>query len=77
MVAYSTAKDSLGATKRPGRYRIALRHFLGGVAARRLRQRQRAQLHALSDRVLADIGISRWEIDSIIGRNRDASGRVR
>jgi len=78
MVTYSTAKDSLGAPKRPAPYGIALRQFLDGVAAWRLRQRQRAQLHALSDRALADIGISRWKIDAIIGsRNRDESGRAR
>ncbi|MBR0777504.1 DUF1127 domain-containing protein [Bradyrhizobium diazoefficiens] len=47
------------------------------VAAWRLRGRQRAQLHALDDRTLKDIGVSRLEIDSIVNSpNRDASGRV-
>jgi uncharacterized protein YjiS (DUF1127 family) len=56
---------------------IFLGRFLEAVAAWRLRRRQRAQLHALNDRTLKDIGVSRWEIDSIVNSpNRDASGRV-
>ena len=56
---------------------IFLGGFLEAVAAFRLRRRQRAQLHALGDRTLKDIGVSRWEIDSIVNSpNRDASGRV-
>ena len=56
---------------------IFLGRSLEAVAAWRLRRRQRAQLHALDDRTLQDIGVSRWEIDSIVNSpNRDASGRV-
>ena len=78
MLTYSTAADSHAAWKRLGPNAISFRRFLNAVAAWRLRQRQRAQLHALSDRMLADIGVSRWEIDSIIcSANRDDSGRVR
>jgi len=56
---------------------IFLGGFLEAVAAFRLRRRQRAQLHALDDRTLKDIGVSRWKIDSIVNSpNRDASGRV-
>ena len=56
---------------------IFLSRSLEAVAAWRLRRRQRAQLHALDDHTLKDIGVSRWEIDSIVNSpNRDATGRV-
>ncbi|MFO1111525.1 MAG: DUF1127 domain-containing protein [Bradyrhizobium sp.] len=56
---------------------IFLGRFLEAVAAWRLRRRQCAQLHALDDHTLKDIGVSRWEIDSIVNSpNRDDSGRV-
>ena len=56
---------------------IFLGRSLEAVAAWRLRRRQRAQLHALDDHTLSDIGVSRWEIDSIVNApKRDASGRV-
>jgi uncharacterized protein YjiS (DUF1127 family) len=55
-----------------------LRRLLDAFAAWRLRRRQSAELHALSDAALRDFGISRWEIDSIVtSPDRDASGRVR
>jgi len=58
-------------------YGIFLGRSLEAVAAWRLRRRQRTQLHALDDHTLKDIGVSRWEIDSIVNSpNRDASGRV-
>jgi uncharacterized protein YjiS (DUF1127 family) len=62
----------------PGPCLASWRGLLAAFAAWRLRRRQRAQLYALSDGTLKDIGLSRWEIDSIVSSpNRDASGRVR
>ena len=59
------------------RCRILLGRSLEALAAWRLRRRQRANLHALDDHTLKDIGVSRLEIDSIVNSpNRDASGRV-
>ena len=78
MLRYSTAAESCDASNQVDPYGISLRRFLNAVAAWQLRRRQRAQLHVLSDRTLKDIGVSRWEIDGIIGSpNRDASGRLR
>jgi uncharacterized protein YjiS (DUF1127 family) len=58
--------------------RATHRRLFNALSSWRLRRTQRAQLHALSDAVLKDFGISRWEIDSIVNSpNRDASGRVR
>jgi uncharacterized protein YjiS (DUF1127 family) len=42
------------------------------------RRRERAQLYALSDFALGDVGVYRADIDSIVNSpDRDASGRVR
>jgi len=51
--------------------------FLNAVEGWRVRRRLRAQLYALSDDMLKDIGISRWEIEWIVNSpNRDHSDRV-
>lgn len=77
MTTYSTTADSYGVSKRVGRYEILLR-VLTAVAAWRLHRHQQAQLRALSDRMLEDIGVNPWEIEAIIGSpNRDASCRAR
>jgi uncharacterized protein YjiS (DUF1127 family) len=56
---------------------IFVGRFLEAVAAWRRRRRQCAQLHALDDHTLKDIGVSREEIDSIVNSpTRDVSGRV-
>src|SRR5262245_8167711 len=40
--------------------------FLNAVVGWRVRRRLRAQLYALSDDMLKDIGVSRWEIEWIV-----------
>jgi uncharacterized protein YjiS (DUF1127 family) len=56
---------------------VLIGRSLEAVAAWRLRRRQCAQLHALDDHTLKDIGVSRCEIDSIVNSpNRDSSGRA-
>jgi len=40
--------------------------FVKAVEGWRLRRRLRAQLYALSDDMLKDIGVSRWEIEWIV-----------
>ena len=55
-----------------------VRTFRAAFLARQRRKRAIAQLHALSDRSLADIGIERSEIEAIVmAGSRDASRRVR
>ena len=46
--------------------RNSLGHFLTAVAGWRKRRRLRAELYALNDRMLKDIGISRWEIEWVV-----------
>jgi len=78
MLTYSTAANRHGISEQVGWRGISLHRLFEAFAAWRLRSRQRAELYALSDRMLQDIGVSRWEIESIISSpNRDASGRVR
>lgn len=74
---YSAVAKSYCISKGVGRDGTSLGRFLKAVAAWRLRHRQRAQLYALSDHALKDIGIRRCEIEGIVNSpNRDASGRV-
>lgn len=76
MLTYSAAANGYEVSDEVGP-RSSLHRFQKAVEAWRLRRQQRAQLYALSDRTLKDIGVSRWEIDGIINSpNRDASGRV-
>ena len=78
MFTNSAAANSYDISEEAGPHGTSVRRFLKAVAAWHLRRRQRAQLYALSDRTLKDIGVSRWEIEGIINSpNRDASGRVR
>jgi uncharacterized protein YjiS (DUF1127 family) len=68
-VAFSDQCGVLGAPSqsRAARWRgDFLARFPRAVEAWRLRRRLRAQLYALSDRMLKDIGISRWEIEWIV-----------
>lgn len=52
--------------------------FRGAFLTRQRRRRAIAQLHALSDRSLADIGIERSEIEAIVmAGSRDAARRHR
>ena len=46
--------------------RSALGLILTAVAGWRQRRCERAELYALNDRMLKDIGISRWEIEWIV-----------
>ena len=76
MLRYSTAANSHGISEDAGPRSISVHRLLEIYAAWCLRRRQRAELYALSDRMLQDIGVSRWEIESIVGSpNRDASAR--
>lgn len=55
-----------------------VRTFRNAFLARQRRRRAIAQLHALSDRSLTDIGIERSEIEAIVtAGSRDASRRRR
>jgi uncharacterized protein YjiS (DUF1127 family) len=77
MLDFSTAANTYGFSFADGR-RSTLVRFLSAVAAWRQRRRLCAELHALNDRMLKDIGISRWEIEAIANfPDRDKSGRVR
>ena len=72
------AQSDVASSEGTGPYGGSLRRLLEAFAGWRLRRRQRAELYALSDRMLKDIGVSRWEIDSIVNSpDRDAFGRVR
>jgi uncharacterized protein YjiS (DUF1127 family) len=65
MLEYSTAANTYGFPHADGRH-SSLGRFLSAVAGWRQRRRLRAELYALSDRMLKDIGISRWEIEWIV-----------
>lgn len=59
------------------RHRDWLGRFLKAVADRKRRHHLRAQLYALNDYMLKDIGISRGQIEWIVSSsNRDGRGRV-
>jgi uncharacterized protein YjiS (DUF1127 family) len=51
----------------------ALRAAAASLAKRRRISRAKAELHSLSDRMLADIGVQRSHIDRIVRQGRDAS----
>jgi uncharacterized protein YjiS (DUF1127 family) len=74
----AVAWQSASTAEVSGACRTSWSVLLTAIASWRLRRRQRAQLYALSDSTLKDIGVSRWEIESIVSStDRDASGRVR
>ena len=78
MVAIFAPASNHGVCEDPGALPSTLRRLLDAFAVWRLRRRQSAELHALSDAALKDFGVSRWEIDSIVASpDRDASGRIR
>lgn len=55
-----------------------VRTFRGAFLARQRRRKAIAQLHALSDRSLVDIGIERSEIEAVVtAGSRDAARRRR
>lgn len=55
-----------------------VRAFRSAFLARQRRRKAIAQLHALSDRSLADIGIERSEIEAVVtAGSRDADRRRR
>jgi uncharacterized protein YjiS (DUF1127 family) len=59
-------------------HRSLLQDFVEALRARHRRRRAVADLQALSDRSLADIGIDRSEIGSLVlGLRRDSSRRSR
>jgi uncharacterized protein YjiS (DUF1127 family) len=77
MLDYLTAANTYGFSHADGHHGT-LGRFLIAVASWRQRRRQCAELYALNDRMLKDIGISRWEIEAIVNSpDRDKSGRVR
>lgn len=77
VITYPFTIKSFGIPEGVGRASTSLRLVLKALAAWRLRRRQRAELYALSDRTLKDIGVSRWEIKWIVSSpDRDASGRL-
>ena len=77
MLEYLTAATSFGLAHADGRH-SSLGRFLSAVAGWRQRRRLCAELHALNDRMLKDIGVSRWEIEAIVNSpDRNVSGRVR
>jgi len=58
--------------------RSLLQDFIEALKTRHRRRRAIADLQALSDRSLTDIGIDRSEIDSVVfGLRRDSSRRSR
>jgi len=76
MLDYLTAANTYGVAHADGRHR-SLGRFLTAVAGWRQRRRLAAELYALNDRMLKDIGISRWEIERIVNSpNRDPSDLV-
>jgi uncharacterized protein YjiS (DUF1127 family) len=77
MLTHSAAANSYDISEEAGPQGSFVRRFLKTVAAWHLRRRQRAELYALSDRMLKDIGVSRYEIGIINLPNRNACGRVR
>jgi uncharacterized protein YjiS (DUF1127 family) len=78
MFTHSTTAGTCGTSEGVDPRGTSLRRLLEALAAWRRRRRQRAELYALSDRTLKDIGVSRWEIEAIVGSPyRDASGRAR
>jgi uncharacterized protein YjiS (DUF1127 family) len=77
MLDYSTAANTCAFSHADGRH-SALGRFLIAFAGWRQRRRLCAELYALNDRMLKDIGISRWEIEAIVNSpDRNVSDRVR
>ena len=76
MLDYLTAANTYGFARADGRHG-SLGRFIAAVAGWRQRRRLAGELYALNDRMLEDIGISRWEIELIVNSpNRDSSDRV-
>jgi len=76
MLDYLTAANTYGLARADGGH-SSLGRLLAAVAGWRQRRRLRAELYALSDYMLKDIGISRWEIDWVVNApNQDPTGRV-
>ena len=76
MLDFLTAANTYGLAHADGRH-SSLGRFLATVAGWRQRRRLAAELYALNDRMLKDIGVSRWEIEWIVNApNRDPSDRV-
>jgi uncharacterized protein YjiS (DUF1127 family) len=74
---YLTTANTYGFWRAADAGRNSLRYFLAAVAGWRQRRRLAAELYALNDRMLKDIGISRWEIEWIVNSpNGDHSDRV-
>jgi uncharacterized protein YjiS (DUF1127 family) len=74
---YLTTATDFGFWKTADGLRSSFGHFVTAVAGWRQRRRLRAELYALNDRMLKDIGISRWEIEWIVNSpNGDHSDRV-
>jgi uncharacterized protein YjiS (DUF1127 family) len=77
VLAYPPTVKGFGISEGVGSSGTFPRLLLKAFAAWRLRRRQQAELYALSDRTLKDIGVSRWEIEWIVNSpDRDGSGRV-
>lgn len=70
MLEYLTAANTYGLLHDDGH--SSLGRFLSAVAGWRQRRRLCAELYALNDRMLKDIGISRWEIEARCRRREGA-----
>jgi uncharacterized protein YjiS (DUF1127 family) len=78
MFISSAAAKTYGTREVSGHRGTSLHALLNAYSAWRRRRRQRAELYALSDFTLKDIGVNRAEIEGIVNSpDRDASGRVR
>ena len=78
MTTTSATAKTYGIRAIAGQHGNTLHRLVDAFSTWRRHRRQSAELHALGDDVLKDIGVSRWEIDSIVNSpSRDASGRAR
>ena len=71
-MAYATSFSSSSGTTSPALFRQAMNLLRQRVAERRERARMRDELNSYSDRHLADLGLSRSDIEDVV-RHRFAA----